>query len=70
MNFVDDLNMYGVEAMQIPCLKRSGAPTEATEGAVGLLYMNTDNGAMYKCVAAEDGVYTWRNLLTAAEGET
>ena len=32
MNFVDDLNMYGVEAMQIPCLKRSGAPTEATEG--------------------------------------
>ncbi len=69
MNFVDNLNMYGVEAMQLPCIKRSGAPTEATEGAVGLLYMNTDNGTMYKCIAVENGVHTWE-LLASGGGVT
>jgi hypothetical protein len=37
----------------------SGAPTTATAGAVGSLYMDTDTGDMYKCTAVEAGVYTW-----------
>ena len=69
MNFVDHLNMYGVEAMQLPCIKGGGAPTEATEGAVGLLYMDTNNGAMYKCIAVEDSAYTWVEVA-AGEGPT
>lgn len=64
MNFVDSLNLFGIEAKEIPCLKASGAPTTATVGAVGLFYMDTDNGAVYKCTAAADGVYTWVNLTS------
>lgn len=59
MNYVDHLKMFGVEAKEIPCVKDSGAPTENTVGAVGLLYMNTDNGDMYKCISVANGVYTW-----------
>lgn len=36
-----------------------GAPTNKTEGNVGRLYMNTDTGALYKCTAVANGVYTW-----------
>lgn len=41
------------------CITGGGAPTTATEGAVGCLYMDTGTGDMYKCTAVENGVYTW-----------
>lgn len=59
MNYVDSISLFGVNAKEIPCIKGSGEPTTATEGAVGCLYMNTDNGNMYKCVAVTDGEYSW-----------
>ena len=59
MNFVESLNMFGVEAKEIPCIVGSGAPTATTAGAVGLLYMNADNGDVYKCTDADDVGYTW-----------
>lgn len=59
MNYVDHLNLFGVEAKEVPCIKGSGAPTEATVGAVGMLYMDTDTGDIYKCTAVVDGDYTW-----------
>jgi len=40
-------------------LTGKGAPTTATEGAVGMLYMDTDTGELYKCTAVADGAYTW-----------
>jgi len=55
MNFVEQLNLFGVIAKEIPCIKGSGAPTTTTEGAVGCLYMDTDTGAVYKCVS--EGVW-------------
>ena len=64
MNYVEHLNLFGVEAKEIPCIKGKGAPTEATEGEVGCLYMNTNNGDLYKCVAAN----TWE-LVSVAGGE-
>ena len=62
MNFVKSFNIGGVDASQIPCIKGSGAPNSAIEGAVGCLYMDTDTGDMYKCTAAADGTYTWEKF--------
>lgn len=62
MNYIENFNFYGVEAKEIPCIKGNGAPTNATEGAVGLFYMNTDNGDVYKCVSAENSAYTWESI--------
>lgn len=63
MNYVESFNLLGVEAKQLPCIKGEGAPTTATEGAVGCLYMDTLTGDTYKCTAASDGVYTWIRVL-------
>lgn len=62
MNFVECLNMFGIEAKEIPCIKGSGAPTTATVGAVGLFYMNTANGDMYKCTEVSGNSYTWKSM--------
>lgn len=59
MNYVQSFDLFGVPAKQIPATPGSGAPTATTEGAVGCLYMDTDTGALYKCTAVADGVYTW-----------
>ncbi|MBE6976214.1 MAG: leucine-rich repeat domain-containing protein [Ruminococcaceae bacterium] len=59
MDFVTHSNVLGVESKEIPTIPGVGAPTAATVGAVGCLYMDTDTGALYKCIAAVDGVYTW-----------
>lgn len=59
MNYVENFNFYGVEAMQIPCIKGSGAPTAATPGAVGCLYMDTTTAFVYKCVDARSTSRTW-----------
>ena len=40
MNFVDSLKLFGVEAKQIPTIILHGAPSESTEGAVGVLGMD------------------------------
>lgn len=59
MNYVEHLDLFGVEAKEIPCIRGNGAPTTSTVGAVGLFYMNIDNGDLYKCVSGTDGIYTW-----------
>lgn len=62
MNYVESLNLFGVEAKEIPCIRGSGAPTATTGGAVGCLYMNTDNGDMYKCVSMTDAGCVWEEV--------
>ena len=47
----------------VPCITASGAPTTATAGAVGCLYMDTATGDLYKCTAVSSGVYTWARLV-------
>lgn len=59
MNYLDSINLFGIDTKEIPCVKGTGAPTTATEGAVGCFYMDTDTGDVYKCTAVADGVYTW-----------
>lgn len=61
MDFVKSLSMFHVDAKEIPCVTGEGTPTMKTEGAPGVLYMDTDTGALYKCRAADyvNGVFTW-----------
>lgn len=59
MDYVKSFNMFGVEAMQIPCLTGGANPTTATAGAPGMFYLNVSSGALFKCVTAKQGVYTW-----------
>lgn len=42
----------------------SGAPGNSTSGKPGVLYLNTDDGVLYKCVSAAGGVYSWAPVLT------
>jgi hypothetical protein len=46
----------------IPCIVLDGPPTEKTDGAIGVLCIDKENGNLYKCVSANysDRVFTWR----------
>ena len=70
MNYVQSFNLFGVDAKQIPCIPGSGAPTTATEAAIGCFYMDTSSETkdVYKCVNITDGVYTWELLSSHAKG--
>lgn len=63
MNYVESFNLFGVEVMQLPCIKGEGEPTTATKGAVGLMYMDTVTGDMYKCTAVNGEDYNWGALV-------
>jgi hypothetical protein len=54
-----------IGALELPCIKGNGAPTPATEGAVGDFYMDTNTCTVYKCTAVADGVYTWEHICVA-----
>ena len=62
MNYVKSLNLFGVEAKEIPCITGTEAPTTSTEGAVGLLYMDTTTGDLYKCTKVAGDVHTWEAI--------
>lgn len=47
----------------------SGAPTAATEGEVGQLYVNTSDGSIYACTAVSGTTYTWKLKTWATEAQ-
>lgn len=49
-NYVKGFDLFGVKARQIPCLTAKGEPNNELALKIGLLYINEDNGDMYKCV--------------------
>lgn len=65
MNYIKSFDLFGVSAMQIPCMDGRGAPTTSTPGAVGCLYMDTasQNKDLYKCVGVNGNSYTWVRLM-------
>lgn len=63
--YYKNLNINGTEFKIAVNIAGAGVPTTATEGAVGMLYMNTNNGDLYKCTAASGGRYTWVEALGA-----
>lgn len=69
MHYVESFNLFGVPAKQLPCILGSGAPLTTTEGAVGLFYMDTANGEIYKCTAiTSSGAYTWEKFASGGSG--
>jgi hypothetical protein len=67
MNYVKNFNFYGKDAKEIPCITGIGTPTEITVGEVGLLYMDTDSGSIYKCIEATNNNYIWKILDNSFE---
>lgn len=68
MYYVEHLNLFGIDFKDIPCLKGHGAPTAETEGAVGMLYMNIDNGDLYKCVSSSNDSIAWKPISSESGG--
>ena len=62
--YVKRFNLFGIKARQIPCLTDRGKPTEDIALKIGLLYIDEDNGDMYKCVKGEEGL-VWDMIGTA-----
>lgn len=70
MNYVQHYEINGISTKQIACIALQGEPTAATEGAVGVLAIdvNSPSHDVYKCVGANNGIYTWE-LLSSGSGE-
>lgn len=70
MNYVRHYDINGISTKQIPCVELRGEPNAATEGAVGVLAIDMDSPTheVYKCVGANNGIYTWE-LLSGTPGE-
>ena len=62
-NYVKGFDLFGVKARQIPCLTAKGEPSNELALKIGLLYINEDNGDMYKCVKGngEEGL-VWEKI--------
>ena len=70
MDFVESINIFGVNVKDIPCIRGEGSPTHTTVGAVGALYMDRDTGDMYKCVSDSNGAYTWRPVSSGSDSSS
>lgn len=66
VNYVSAFDLFGVEARQVTCDCANGAPTSSTPGKIGMLYMNINNGDVYKCISSGNGTTTW-SLLVVSE---
>lgn len=61
MHYVKQFKICGVDTAQVSCIELKGKPNAATEGAVGLLGIDTISPLheIYKCVAVNGNIYTW-----------
>lgn len=66
MQFLNDLGLFHYNGKEIPCIVEKGAPTHQTEGAIGVLYMDSGNGNLYKCVAADSPSKTYNWVIIGA----
>lgn len=69
MNYVKHFSVLGVDTRQVACIELRGAPTAATEGAVGVLGIDVTSPTrdVYKCVGVNGGVYTWMPISEMPE---
>ena len=67
VNYVSVFDLFGVEARQVTCDCANGAPTSSTPGKIGMLYMNIDNGDIYKCISSGNGMTAWSLLVTSED---
>lgn len=50
-------------------LTGAGAPTTATVGVVGQMYVNTTDGSIYACTAVSGSTYTWKLKTWVTESQ-
>ena len=64
MLFLKDLNIFHLDAKEIPCITAPGAPDTQFPGAPGSLYMDIDAGQLYLCTAIDisTGSYFWKTI--------
>ena len=69
-HYVKQLNINGVNVVQVPCIELQGVPNAATVGAVGLLGMDVTTGGneVYICTAVNGAIYTWMPLKDGKDG--
>ena len=67
VNYVSAFDLFGVEARQVTCDCANGAPTSSTPGKIGMLYMNINNGDIYKCISSGNGTTVWSLLVTSED---
>ena len=67
-HYVKRFNLFGIKARQIPCLTDHGKPTEDIALKIGLLYIDEDNGDMYKCINGSNGLI-WEKIGTAQSND-
>lgn len=69
MNYIENLDFFGVKARQTSCILLHGVPTTSTEGEVGVLGIDVDSSAydLYKCVGINDGEYIWAAVSSGGD---
>ena len=64
--FYEKLNINGTEFPLAVNIKGAGAPTASTAAEVGMFYMDTTTGDVYKCTAVSGSTYAWVALSDSA----
>ena len=62
INQVEYFNILGTKVRQNSCMTGSGAPSSTLEALVGMLYMDTDSGEIYKCTSSNYNGSTWATI--------
>lgn len=62
------LIINGTEYLLAVSQASSGAPAAAGPGAVGVFYMDTDTGDLYKCTGGEEGAWVWEDFGAGGTG--
>lgn len=61
------LNINGTDYPIAVNIAGAGAPTASTAAEVGMFYMDTDTGDVYKCTAASGSTYAWVAFFDLAQ---
>ena len=61
MNYVENFDILEKKVKQIPCITGQGAPS-VVDGAVGMLYIDTDSGLVYKCTSVNVDGFVWKDI--------
>lgn len=69
INYVKGFDLFGIKSIQIPCLTGSGEPSVDIADKIGLLYINEDNGDMYKCINGTNGL-VWDRITNDSAKES
>jgi hypothetical protein len=61
INYIENFDILDLKVKQIPCITGAGRPSES-DGAVGMLYIDTDSGLVYKCTSVNTYGFVWKDI--------